>query len=44
MKGNYAAEVLADLEKHGKEKKRLNAMKELDREIKGYLSFNSNFV
>ena len=40
--GNYAAEILAELEKSDLNKQRTNAMRQLDREINGYLKLNTN--
>lgn len=40
--GNFAAEVLADLERNDTNKDRHNAMRQLDKEINGYLKFDSN--
>jgi len=41
MAGNYAADVLADLEKNGLNQQRTSAMKQLDREISGYMKMNT---
>lgn len=38
--GNYAAQVLADLEAKDKNRKMATEMKQLDRDIKGYLKFD----
>lgn len=38
--GNYAAQVLADLEEKDQNRERATAMKQLDRDIKGYLKFD----
>ena len=38
--GNYAAQVLADLEAKDKNREMANAMRKLDRDIKGYLKFD----
>jgi len=42
--GNFAAEVLADLERNDQNKERTNAMRQLDKEINGYLKFDSNIL
>ena len=41
MAGNYAADVLADLEKNSLNQQRTSAMKQLDREINGYMKLNT---
>lgn len=38
--GNYAAQVLADLEAKDKNREMATAMRQLDRDIKGYLKFD----
>jgi hypothetical protein len=38
---NMAADVLADLEKRDNNRERATAMRDLDREISGYLNFDS---
>ena len=38
--GNYAAQVLADLEEKDKNREMATAMRQLDRDIKGYLKFD----
>lgn len=38
--GNFAAEVLADLEARDKNRGMANAMRKLDKDIKGYLKFD----
>lgn len=40
MVGNYAAQVLADLEAKDQNRERATAMRQLDRDIKGYLKFD----
>jgi hypothetical protein len=42
--GNYAAEVLADLEERDKNKKIYSEMNMLDREIKGFLNFDQDDI
>lgn len=41
---NMAADVLADLEKKDANRERNHAMKDLDKEIKGYLNFDSKNI
>jgi hypothetical protein len=41
MAGNYAADVLADLEKNSLNQQRTDAMRQLDREINGYMKLNT---
>ena len=42
--GNFAAEVLADLEYRDKNKSRVNEMKQLDREINNFLNFDQDNI
>ena len=44
ISGNYAAKVLEELEKNDVNRERVNAMRQLDREINGYLKFDTKNI